>query len=751
MAWDIVGKCHKILVQVPMIKRLRFGLRAQLLLSASFLLAVPYLGYQYVWELESYLRIGQEQTMVGTARAVATALHERPQLFDSQSSFLNDVKEGRDLYAHKIDSPIRLDGVMSDWKDYRHLMLEYSQDYLLSPSDEYTKESLVFKHMVGQYGNFLYAAFEVTDDAVVFRSRSSLEVDRNDFLQIGLSLADDSFKRFIIAPYESQWVNAYLLDENGRPSELERKIQGQWQATENGYNVELRLPLDYLNGQIAFAISDVDDLDTRAIRYTIGTADPTKIDELGTILLPSPQIEQIIKGLEHANSRVWVVDKHRRVLARSGDIQKQVGFEQQTALPQSPVSLDWSLKGIWLFLEQRFLLPLYYQVLTRPPNQFVDELRDAFSLVGQDLESALQGKPSSLWRLSSDNKAVILSAAHPIFIDENVMGAVVVEQTTNGIRTLRNKALEQLFHFILAIVVVGSLSLLLISTRISSRIRKLRNETENAIDVNGKIKANMTASKQNDEIGDLSRTFVNVLTRLGQYNAYLENMASRLSHELRTPVAIVNSSLDILALDPKADDAEVYVNRAQDGIKRLSTILTKMSEATRLEQTIQQSELEKFDLLALLNGCVEGYKLAHKSRFFEFKTAAKNCIVSGNPELFAQMLDKIISNAVEFSEVNSSIFINLVKHQHHADLFVSNKGQLLPENMTAELMDSMVSVRSEKFQATSSNDNTEAHLGLGLYLAKMISEFHHAKLDIQNQNDLSGVVVSVKMIDLWLD
>jgi len=53
--------------------------------SHHFYSQFRYLGYQYVWELETYLRIGQEQTMVGTARAVATAMHERPKLFDVQS------------------------------------------------------------------------------------------------------------------------------------------------------------------------------------------------------------------------------------------------------------------------------------------------------------------------------------------------------------------------------------------------------------------------------------------------------------------------------------------------------------------------------------------------------------------------------------------------------------------------------------------------------------------------------------------
>ena len=52
--------------------------------------------------------------MIGTARAVATALHERPALFDSQSAYLKDVRPGTDLYAPPIPAPIQLDGKFSD-------------------------------------------------------------------------------------------------------------------------------------------------------------------------------------------------------------------------------------------------------------------------------------------------------------------------------------------------------------------------------------------------------------------------------------------------------------------------------------------------------------------------------------------------------------------------------------------------------------------------------------------------------------
>lgn len=61
-------------------------------------------------------------------------------------------------------------------------------------------------------------------------------------------------------------------------------------------------------------------------------------------------------------------------------------------------------------------------------------------------------------------------------------------------------------------------------------------------------------------------------------------LASRLSHELRTFVAIVNSSLDNLLLEQHSPDNKAYIDRAKEGITRLSKILSNISEATRLEQ-----------------------------------------------------------------------------------------------------------------------------------------------------------------------
>jgi K+-sensing histidine kinase KdpD len=161
-----------------------------------------------------------------------------------------------------------------------------------------------------------------------------------------------------------------------------------------------------------------------------------------------------------------------------------------------------------------------------------------------------------------------------------------------------------------------------------------------------------------------------------------------------------------------------------------------MSEATRLEQAMQSSEQETFDLEELLTGCVGGYRLAYPTREFDIQMSVSNSEFIGAPELFAQMLDKIIANAVEFSQENSCIKLQLVNSDKGYVLSIINQGSLLPDDMQHQLLDSMVSVRKQK-------NSDQPHLGLGLYIAKIIAQFHRGDIRIDNLKDKSGVVVTL--------
>ena len=465
---------------------IRIGIRLKLLFLSSFLFAIPWLGYQYIWEVEKYLRKGQEQTLTGTVTAIATALHERPKLFNAQASFLSSVRKGRDLHALDVGQAIRLDGDLNEWQNFQYTPYFYGDDYVFVNKETYSADTLSYHHMVVKYDRHLYAMFEVTDNRIVYRGENATSVHKNDHLQIGLLNKDNQFRRFIVAAHQPGWFNAYLLEpvENSVfPLKNETKIQGTWKETKQGYNIELRMPLDMIGSKLGFIIYDVDDKYEKNVVTAVGTSNTQRSDQLGTVLVPSPEIEKIIKGLSRSNLRIWVIDKHRRVQARIGDIRStsQKNFSNDIA--------DNKFSRWWQTFEKKYLHPLYYRLLTRPPQDFIDELERATQIVGSQIDSALEGTVDSTWYLTPDKKAVVLSAAHPVWVDDEVMGVVVAEETTNGIRTIRNQALEKLFSVILLVMTIGILTLFLFASRISSRIRKLRTQAEQAIDEQGRVSA----------------------------------------------------------------------------------------------------------------------------------------------------------------------------------------------------------------------------------------------------------------------
>jgi len=543
--------------------RIALGIRAQLLLVLMVFLAIPWLGYEYVRELESFLRDAQQKTLAGTAQAVATALHDRPRLFD-----LPDA----------------------------------------------TRESLAAQR---------------------------------------------------------------LLD--GAPE---------------------------------------------------GEATPQLLRAAAPAVTPSAEIGQIIQGLSRTTARIWVIDRRLDVLARAGSLKRP-------PVPETDAP-DSAIPRLWHWVERETLHPLYALILRQPTDDFVDELAAHVAMPAREVDGALSGILTIDRRPTGDGKAVVVSAAHPIWVGDQVKGAVIVEETTNAVLAERNRAFERLFNIVLAALLVGSVALTLYASRLTARIRRLRDEAEAAIDLQGRIRGAMSPSAAGDEIGDLSRSFSSVVTRLSQYASYQQNMASRLSHELRTPVAVVRSSLDNLRAATLPDDARVYMERAQQGLTRLTHILTRMTEATRLEESLGDAQRERFDLAAVVTGCVDGYRAAYPRHEFQLRLPPGPLPVDGAPELVAQLLDKLIANAIEFGIPGTPIVVAIDRDDHSVSLRVENEGAPLPAAMHERLFDSMVSIRAEQ-------KSDEPHLGLGLYIVRLIAEFHRGRVRAADRDRGGGVAVSVTL------
>jgi dedicated sortase system histidine kinase len=481
---------------------------------------------------------------------------------------------------------------------------------------------------------------------------------------------------------------------------------------------------------ISFAIADVDDDYTREIVQMIGTADPENPFALASIIVPSPVVETLLKKIHQGITRTWVIDNNYRVIAVVGSLKKNLYKVEENYLDRE-VEPPQEIKTESTSLFKNFMHFFYQNLLQQPNSQFTDDLSSASVLTGSEFKSALSGHPATQWRTTPDTQVNILTVTHPIIINDQVVGAIAIEETNTSILILQNRAFEILINLSILTFLIATTVLILFASRLSSRIRRLRNDADNAIASDGRVKSGMKSTKSTDEIGDLSRSFSDMLNRLTQYNRYLETMASKLSHELRTPITVVRSSLDNLELKNTTADSGVILKRAREGLNRLSNILTRMSEATRLEQTLHNEEKVDFKLDEIISSCIEGYRGANHNINFELITKPGNYTITGVPEFIAQLLDKLISNAIDFHTQDTNIRITIYNKDKNSILSVINTGPCLPINMQQNLFESMVSVREKQ--------STETHLGLGLYIVRLIAQFHQAEVLAENLEDNSGV------------
>jgi len=700
---------------------MRISIRTKLLLASLSLLVLPWLGYQYVQGLEGYLRSEQEQQLLDRIAIMAAMMNDRQAPFLLPPPPADIPAAHTHLYARPLQSPIQVDGYPDDWRLYA------DRRQRLGGAD--SPQDLDVHYSLGVWQKYLYLFFEVQDDHIVYRPPTSRRTNHCDHLRISLWDRNGKFNRYRLSTIAPGWIHTYIMParkRNGLPLGVEPRIKAQWQEVAGGYDVELRIPLDMVGERIAFAVADVDDAASGAVKTLLSNGDTEQRDGLGSIALPNAETEQILERLQRPLSRIWLVDRDYRVVGladnMSGD---DTGDDSNPAAPDtSSTSGDF--------------MPLFYRLLLDQPTHSVrDRLSSASRFDDPAVVQALAGKAAVSRRRTLDEKISIVTAAHPVYADGRLVGALAVEETSNSILILQNRAVEALMNMSLLAFALTIGLLLAFATRLSLRVRRLRDQVEASIGSDGRVQGGITFTRAGDELGDLGRSFHAMHERLAQYNRYLETMASKLSHELRTPITIVRSSLDNLEAEPHATERQVYLQRAHEGVARLNGILTRMSEATHLEQTIHQEPAKPYMPAAVVAACVEGYRLAHPQQRFDFdcEPAASYATINGSAELLAQLLDKLVDNALDFVRPETAIHVILAVEHSCMVLGVANAGARLPEEMRTQLFESMVSLRQGK--------DDRPHLGLGLYIVRLIAEYHGGHVEVTDLAGCEGVLFRV--------
>lgn len=669
-------------------------LKRQLLLVSLLALILPWAGCEFIRETESALRTSQQQLLTGTARATANAISAHADKFPRK---IRNRVAAEQLFLHRLTKEPEIDGFFDDW-----LLDERSLRTIRGADGPIRIAVAVFAQTA-----FLYV--DVKDKSVVYATRPAMLLnDGPEFADRVMLISNnppDQNDTFVFSAEAPGAIVSYRHNKFG--FEAESSIAAQWQDVAGGYRLEASMPVGLLATNIGIVVSNTSGTSYRPTRSsTFSTPSP------GPAITASDALATIAEPLAQQGTRMIITDSAGWRIVVAGSLSPTATI--------TPPGTGWSSRIYDLLVEDG------KDAMSAEPDPSGREQQPYIS-------AALRGTDMPSWFRSEHSGRAIVAVATPVIDNGNVIGTLVLQQNTDAILSATNETLARLINLTIIATLLVVVALIGYASWLSRRIRHLSLAAEQALD-DETLQTALPSALAVDEIGDLSRSFSSVLRQLDDYNKYLRSLASNLSHELRTPLAIVTSSLENLEHEPLNESSLGYTRRALEGADRLRSILNAMSEASRVEELMANVEPEPFDLHAVLRSTIAAYRDVYPQRSFEFATSLQTALAIGSPELLIQMLDKLIDNAVDFSDSGETLKIALELDERTIVLGVTNPGPPLPDNMRPQLFDSMVSLRG--------GENTR-HLGLGLYVAKLIAEGHGGSISADNVAD--GVRFDVRL------
>jgi dedicated sortase system histidine kinase len=677
------------------------NLRRQLLLVSLLLLSLPWAGCQFIREMEGALRQGQMQSLQATAQAVAAVLEQQVELIYPYPARRDAPADSRpSIYAQSIGQPLIVDGYADGWE-------EISATSLGNPAQT---DATALSYRAATRGDMLYLLLEVRDADVIYHNPGRSREPNGDRV-ILRTWQHDNRQEYVIATAAPGSVRA-IPSRRRLPGVQAERIHGFWQDAVGGYSLELEIPLAYTGGRLGFYVANVGRAEGSAVE-TLGNITALETTAPPWLIYSPVKLQETLASFDRQGKRILVLDQQRWLI---GD-------------------LNPGNQGINRDTETFWLLQLLYRGI-------LSEKRDPGPLPaaptpgkaqGGEIEAALAGNAGSLRYSDPRYRArTTLSSAAPIRNDGRVMGAVVVRQSTEQYLSLTDQAFSRLLGYSLLALGIGIAALLGYASLLSWRIGRLSRAARNVVRDDGVLLDNFPRSDAPDEIGALSRRYADLLDNLRSHQQYLRTLSRKLSHELRTPIVVVQTSLENLEQVPQGSTEQaIYITRAREGLARLGNILTAMSEASRLEDSIRNNKLETHDLVTLLREVFDAYRLVYSRHALSFTCEPERALARVAPDLLVQALDKLMDNAATFCPDGGRIDVTLAGAGQEWALDVSNEGPPLPEEEHHRLFEPMVTLREET--------SADIHLGLGLHIVRLIADYCGGRVTASDLPDRTGV------------
>jgi two-component system sensor histidine kinase ChvG len=451
--------------------------------------------------------------------------------------------------------------------------------------------------------------------------------------------------------------------------------------------------------------------------------------------------EPILARLERQTpSRIRVLDRDGWLICDTSRLGPESPSSQEEPEETSLAEIDprsgWLYRvGTGLF---RLLGPLLADV--RPEIELSRE--EAYSpdspFRGSEIRQALSGSYGAATRITrGGQRSVTLYSALPVRNEGEVVGVVLVSQSTFHILRDLYEVRLAVFRYVVGAAGVAAILSLMLSATISRPIEKLRSQAKTLVGRGGRLTGRFPGSSRLDEIGDLSRALSELSSRLEERMRFIESFAADVSHEFKNPLTSIRAAAEMLKDVEDPEERARFAGVVEREIARLERLLSTVREVTLVDAGLEESETETVDLVELLKGLTGAQRYRKRGIEIELEAPSTGVEVGAPGHRLAQVFENLLDNALGFTPDRARIRVELRTEGRQAVVRVEDQGPGVPQEHRERIFDRFFTYRPNDGRA-------REHTGLGLAIVKTVVERYGGSIALVDSS-LGGAGFEVRL------
>lgn len=286
------------------------------------------------------------------------------------------------------------------------------------------------------------------------------------------------------------------------------------------------------------------------------------------------------------------------------------------------------------------------------------------------------------------------------------------------------------------ILLVAIVLCYLLAQYLTSPIRKLRQATNTLADGNLETRVTPGLGRRRDEIGDLARDFNVMAERIESLITSQQRLNRDISHELRSPLARLNVSLEI-AKQKTAPEIRPILARIETESGRLNDMISRLLTLAKLETEGDDIERENLDFAEIVRDVAADadFEAQALGKIVQV-SSADSCPILGSENLLRSAVENVLRNAVRYTAERTAVDVSLKSKNGNAVLRICDHGGGVPDEELPNLFRPF-------YRVGDARDRKSGGTGLGLAIAERAVKAHKGAIKATNHN--GGLMVEIDL------